>query len=154
MATPTVKPINLKMESSSPDHSRTDVLVRDVEFVMDHSVERGGSNLGPTPTETLISSLLGCTNSISHKIAKKHGIDFHNMAINCEYVFDRAGAVLEQDIKLPFPEIKMAITVETEASQEDLDLISAELTKYCPVAKVFREAGITIIEEWNVKKPG
>ena len=35
---------------------------------------RGGTNTGPSPTETLMSALIACTNVITHKIAAKHGI--------------------------------------------------------------------------------
>ena len=54
--------ISMKVEGSSKSHARTDILTRDVESVIDEPTIRGGTNLGLTPTETLMASLIGCTN--------------------------------------------------------------------------------------------
>ena len=50
--------ITMKVSSESPSHSLTNVKVRDVGFSIDEPVERGGTNLGPTPTETIVSALI------------------------------------------------------------------------------------------------
>ena len=65
--------INMKLEGASKSHARTDILARDVESVIDEPVARGGTNLGLTPTETLVAALIGCTNVISHRIIEKMG---------------------------------------------------------------------------------
>ena len=50
--------INMNLEGSSKSHARTDILARDVESVIDEPVARGGTNLGLTPTETLVAALI------------------------------------------------------------------------------------------------
>ena len=54
-------------------HSRSHIRVRDVYNIIDEPLERAGTNLGLSPTETMLSALIGCTNVISKKIAKKIG---------------------------------------------------------------------------------
>ena len=76
--------VQQKITATCPTHSRSDLRVRDLEAVIDEPVERDGTNLGFTPTETLIAALIGCTNVISHKIAHKHGIDFKDMTIDAD----------------------------------------------------------------------
>ena len=66
--------IKMKVEGAVKSHARTDILARDVETVIDEPNARGGTNLGLTPTETLMASLIGCTNVISHRIAESIGI--------------------------------------------------------------------------------
>ena len=66
--------VHMKLDGSSKSHSRADIIVRDVESVIDEPIARGGTNLGLSPTETLVSSLLGCTNVITHRIIGKNGI--------------------------------------------------------------------------------
>ena len=60
-------------------HSRTQISVRDITFTIDEPSERGGTNLGPAPTETLVASLIGCTSVIGHKCAARHGVRFESM---------------------------------------------------------------------------
>ena len=62
-------------------HSRTEISVLDVWSIIDNPRERDGTNMGPTPTEMIVSALIACTNVISHKCAKKHGVDFKAMTI-------------------------------------------------------------------------
>jgi len=38
--------VHMKLEGSSKSHSRTDILTRDVESVIDEPIVRGGTNLG------------------------------------------------------------------------------------------------------------
>ena len=73
--------VNMKLEGSSKSHSRLDILARDVESVIDEPVARGGTNLGLSPTETLVSSLLGCTNVITHRIIEKMGLTIDSLEI-------------------------------------------------------------------------
>ena len=126
--------------------------MRDLESVIDEPEERDGTNLGFTPTETLIASLIGCTNVISHKIAHKHGIAFDDMTIQADVTFDRRGASLMEEIRVPFPKIVLTIDVRTDASDADMEKVRTELPMYCPVSKVIREAGSVIEEVWNVTR--
>ena len=38
--------------------------------VINEPKEREGTNMGPTPAETMVAALFACTNVISHKCAK------------------------------------------------------------------------------------
>ena len=129
-------------------HSRTKIMARDVSTVVDEPEIRGGSNLGPSPTETLMASPIGCTNVISNKIASKMGVTFGEMKIDFSAQFDRRGTMLEHEAEHPFTDIVMDIQVKTDATPKQLDIIQSELMKYCPIAKVIRGSGATITENW------
>ena len=151
----TVRPkttVRQHITATCPTHSRTDLQVRDLESVIDEPEERDGTNLGFTPTETLVASLIGCTNVISHKIAHKHGIAFDDMTVEAEATFDRRGAMLEEEIQVPFPKIVLTINVRTGASDAEMEKVKTELPKFCPVSKVIREAGTVVEEVWNVTR--
>jgi uncharacterized OsmC-like protein len=134
-------------------HSRTEVSVRDVRSIIDEPREREGTNMGPTPTETMVSALIACTNVISHKCAKKQGVEFKAMTIDAESTFDRRGAQLQEEIEVPFPKIRLVINVTTDASEADMEKVRADLHRYCPVSKVVRNSGTEIEEVWNVTRP-
>ena len=81
--------VTQRIRGDCPTHSRTEISVRDVKAVIDEPEEREGTNMGPTPTETMVAALIACTNVISHKCAKKHGVELKAMTIDAEATLDR-----------------------------------------------------------------
>ncbi len=133
-------------------HTRTEISVRDVGSVIDEPPERGGGNTGPTPTETLLSALIACTNVISNKCAKNLGIQYETVSIDAEATFDRRGTQLLEEIEVPYPKIQLTINVKTPASDEEMEQLKSDLQRFCPIAKIIRNAGTEIEEIWNVEK--
>ena len=138
--------VHMKVDGSSKSHSRTDIITRDVESVIDEPIVRGGTNLGLSPTETLVSSLIGCTNVITHRIMEKMGFKINSMNIRSKTIFNKDGVGLIQEVEVPFPEITLDIEISTNASESDLVKVQKQLAMYCPVAKVIRNAGTKINE--------
>ena len=141
--------VHMKLEGSSKSHSRTDIIARDVESVIDEPVARGGTNLGLSPTETLMSSLIGCTNVITHRIMEKMGFKINSLDIKSKTLFNKDGVSLIQEVEVPFPEITLDIAISTNASESDLVEVQKQLAMYCPIAKVIRNSGTVINENWN-----
>ena len=146
--------IKMRMEGVAASHSRTDVSIRGLTKIIDEPVERGGTNLGMSPTETFAAALIGCTNVISHKIAHKNGVEFQAMKIRLEADFDRRGVTLVHDVAVPFPAMVLHIDVTTSATEAQIRQIQEELAMYCPIAKVIRASGTVLTENWNVIAPG
>ena len=113
--------ITQRIHDNCPTHSRTEISVRDVKTVIDEPKEREGTNMGPTPTETMVSALIACTNIISHKCAKRHGVELKAMTIDAESTLDRRGTQLLEEIEVPFPKIRLLIDVTADASEADLE---------------------------------
>ena len=141
--------VHMKLEGTSKSHSRTDILTRDVESVIDEPIARGGTNLGLSPTETLVSSLLGCTNVITHRIMEKMGFTINSLDIKSKTLFNKDGASLVQEVDVPFPEITLDIDISTDASEDDLIEVKKQLAMHCPIGKVIRNSGTIINENWN-----
>jgi len=148
MNTPNV--IKMKVEGSVKSHARTDILARDVESVIDEPNVRGGTNLGLTPTETLMASLIGCTNVISNRIAERLKVKINKMDINVEATFNKDGVSLSKEVEVPFPEINLNIKIDTNASKEQLETIKRELKMYCPISKVITNSGSKINDIWEM----
>ena len=141
--------VHMKLEGSTKSHSRADIIARDVESVIDEPVARGGTNLGLSPTETLMSSLIGCTNVITHRIMEKMGFKINSLDIKSKTLFNKDGVSLIQEVEVPFPEITLDIAISTNASESDLVEVQKQLAMYCPIAKVIRNSGTVINENWN-----
>jgi uncharacterized OsmC-like protein len=151
----TVKPKlvgNFAITGDCISHARTDVEVRDVDVTIDEPTQRGGTNMGLTPVETLMAALLGCTNVIGHKCADKHGVTFDDMSVAADVTFDRSGTQLQEEIAVPFPKIVLQINVTTNADDAAIKNVKSDLGKFCPLAKVLREAGTEIEEVWTVTR--
>ncbi|MCL4746465.1 MAG: OsmC family protein [Burkholderiaceae bacterium] len=142
--------VKWRMEGIAASHALTEISIRGLNSKIDEPIERGGTNLGMSPTETLVAALIGCTNVISHKIAHKNGIELANMRIRAEVEFDRRGVTLTEDVAVPFPSMTLTIDATSDASAEQIDKLRHELSMFCPVSKVIRAAGTVINEVWNV----
>ena len=122
--------VKLRAAATCPSHSLSNVAVRDLNFAIDEPAERGGTNKGPTPTDTAISALVGCTNVIGHKCAAKLGVDVGHLDISVVCDFDRRGVTLEEEIDVPFQKIVLTVEAHGPASQEALDRVAADVAKY------------------------
>ena len=143
--------VKQRLEATCPSHSRSDISVRDVTLTIDEPKERDGTNLGPTPTETALAALAACTNVIGNKVAHKLGLDVSDFQISIVSDFDRRGVTLVEEIDVPFEAVKIRVELTTNASQDEIDRLAVEVAKYCPLAKLFREAGTRLEEEWVIR---
>ena len=141
--------VTYRTTAQCPSHSQTEIPVRDLNVVIDEPIERGGTNMGPSPTEAAMTALIACTNVIGHKNAKKLGVDLGTITIDADCKFDRRGVLLEEEIDVPFPQITLTVNCTTPASQEELDLVGVETAKYCAIAKLFEAAGTDLTVNWQ-----
>lgn len=144
--------VTYKFTAAATTHSRTDVNVRDVSSVIDEPVERGGTNQGLSPTETLMAALLGCTNTIFHKCADKHGVKLQKMSMRLEGRFDRRGVLLQEEVDVPFPAMTMFVDIVTDAPDAAVDAAKTDLHKFCPISKAIRASGTDLQEVWAVTR--
>lgn len=155
MATPKMKTVvTMRLEGHCPSHSRTDIKVRDTGMTIDEPVERGGTNQGPSPTETLMSALAACTNVISHKVAAKHRVTFQGFQVDVVAKFDRRGVTLAEEIDVPFDDVEVRIEAITDADDAAMERVKDDLPRFCPVSKVLRQSGSTVTDIWTIKRPG
>ncbi len=128
----------------------TRVRIREHEITIDEPVAGGGTDLAPTPLGTLLASLIGCTNVILHKIAKRNGVPIEDMDVTVRAILDRRGTTLQEEVAVPFPDIALGISFATAASPGQVARLRGDLGRFCPVAKILRQAGTRIEETWNV----
>ncbi|MEO1681279.1 MAG: OsmC family protein [Pseudomonadota bacterium] len=140
--------VNLKANAECPTHSRADISIRDLTFSIDEPVERGGTNAGPTPTDTALAALAGCTNVIGHKCANQLGVDIGHLKISVTCAFDRRGVTLAEEIATPFVAIEQTVSYSGAATEEEIGRVAAEVEKFCPLAKLFSGSGTALTTTW------
>lgn len=141
--------VALTASATCPTHSLANISIRDLEFAIDEPEARGGSNKGPTPTDAAIAALVGCTNVIAHKCASALEVDIGELTIEANCEFDRRGVTLSEEIDTPFKKITLDITPSGNVSDEEISKVAEEVAKYCPLSKLFRQAGTIIEENWH-----
>lgn len=141
--------VTTEVNGTGVSHSRTDISVRDTTSIIDEPEARGGTNAGPAPTETALAALAGCTNVIANKCATSLGVDIGHLNISISCQFDRRGVTLSEEIDVPFKSIALTVEADGDASEEDLARVAADVERFCPVSKLFRQAGTEVIETWK-----
>lgn len=139
---------------TAESHSLTLLKTRDLVDVSDEPEERGGTNEGMSPTEFFEGSLVACTNVISHKVAKKNGINLMSYHITLDAGFNRHGVMLKEEVDLPFEDMILTIEVTTDATDDEMEVLARELAMYCPISKMIIAAGTKLETKWVIKRPG
>ncbi|MEO1017013.1 MAG: OsmC family protein [Pseudomonadota bacterium] len=140
----------INMTGKRETHARTLVNGRDLVSVIDEPEALGGTNQGINPTETVLGALMGCTTVIASRLFEREGLRWEDADYFIEAVFDRRGAALMEEVQVPFPTIKLTITGKSDATPEQVEKIAEDLGKYCPIAKMLRESGTVIEEDWRL----
>ena len=142
--------VTIDLEGQCESRTLTRVRIRHHEMTIDEPAAGGGSDLAPTPLGTLLASLIGCTNVILHKIAARDSVPITDMDVTVRATLDRRGTTLHEEVAVPFPDIALGIRFTTTARPEQVARLRADLGRFCPVAKILRQAGTRIEESWNV----
>lgn len=143
--------VTVKMSAKASSHSLVEVAVRDLTSKIDEPVERGGTNLGFSPTETADAALIGCTNTIGNKCADRLGIEIGHLDFEMEVDFDRRGVLLMEEVDVPFTAIRLQVISDGPASQEELDRVAAETSRYCAISKLYERSGTNLDIRWRKK---
>ncbi|AKS45350.1 Uncharacterized OsmC-related protein [Octadecabacter temperatus] len=141
--------VTTTVKAECMSHSLTKVTTRDVSMLIDEPKERHGTNLGPSPTETALAALAGCTNTIGQKCAAKLGIDIGNLDVTVKCKLNKLGVMLIEELENPFEQIDLTIIADGPASEEELAQVAEETAKYCAVSKLFKSAGTVINQDWR-----
>lgn len=142
----------IPVTAECPSHARSDVKARHHQFIIDEPPARNGTDLGPSPLETMLSSYLGCTNVIANMISEEMGIKISELRMSLMGYLDTRGVFGKADVAVPFPKITLKVHLCTDADDQAMEKLKSALAKRCPVSVILRQAGCQIEEEWNVER--
>jgi uncharacterized OsmC-like protein len=140
--------VRVRVEGHCPTHSLTEVRTRSHSFIIDEPPERGGTDVAPTPLETMLGALVGCTNVIACRIAGEMGIGLRIRRIRIDTELDHRGIDGVADVPVPFAEIALHVEAETDAKESEMTQLRTALDARCPMSVILREAGSTITQVW------
>lgn len=116
------------------------VSVRNFKVVVDHPPEQRGTDLGPTPTELLLSALAGCYSGTMQAIARAMSIPIESVRITADGVKGEKEYESLRSITL-----KVEITPKVE-SPERLRLLLDQTKRNCTVSNTLTHPPTITIE--------
>lgn len=142
--------VPIKMMASVPNTTRTDVKIEQHVLTMDEPVARKGTDIGPTPLDTLVASLAGCTNVVLNKIAAENSVDVSNLELRLESALNVRGILGIEPIDLPLERIDLWISFDCADGVQAIAILMQRLRERCAVSVILRQAGINVREHWKV----
>jgi len=132
--------------------TRTTVAVRDTPgFVIDEPTERGGTNMGPTPVESVMGGLCGCDAAITHRVAQLLKFEYGDVDYVCDAEIDVRGSRGVQGVRPYFEKVTVTKTFRTNETAERVEKLKANVEQRCPVSNLIRDAGVDLHIEWVIE---
>lgn len=137
---------------------KSSVHIRDLApLYLDEPSELGGDNDGPTPLESVLASLCGCTAMIVHIMQREMRFELDSLRCEADGVVDVRRAEMKRSgkkysevepIAHHFHEVRQRIYVATAENDERLAVLEAQVARLCPVSRLLDDAGVTFEVTW------
>lgn len=135
------------------------VNIRDLAVCyLDEPKELGGDNDGPTPLESVLASLCGCTSMIVHIMQREMGFRLHAMRCEADGVVDVRRAEMKrtgkkysevEPIAHHFHSVTLKVFIKSDESPERVAELERQVRRLCPVSRLLEDAGIAFNVEWK-----
>ncbi|MDA8073893.1 MAG: OsmC family protein [Actinomycetota bacterium] len=148
------RPVRTTLRACNDEGARTVVTTRDGRsLVTDEPVSRGGTGTAPTPLETVVGALCGCSAVTFERAARELGLDYEGIDFDAGYRLDRRGLLGEAEVRPYFDTVHVDARVRTTAPSELLAQV-VEITEHrCPVRNLLVDAGVALTINWSAAAP-
>ena len=148
------RPVRTTLHARNEGRLRTVVTTRDgLSLVTDEPVSRGGSGSAPTPLETVIGALCGCSAVTFERAARELGLAYDGIEFDAAYRLDRRGLLGEAAVRPYFETVDVDARVQTAAPAALLAEV-VEVTEHrCPVRNLLVDAGVALTIGWSAIAP-
>lgn len=143
-----------RVTSSHTAGTKVTVTSRAHSWVIDEPAHKGGTDLGPTPLESLLGSLVGCETVVLQIVAKAIGFQYASVDITCEGTADMRGARGVKGVRPYFSSVRMDITLATDEPEHRIDLLRRNVELRCPVMNLFAAADVELDITWAIVPVG
>lgn len=131
--------------------SRTEISVRDTPgFVTDEPLNRGGTNTGATPVETVMGGLCGCDAVITGIVAELLNFEYGDIEYVCDAEIDPRGVHGVEGFRPYFEKVTLKKTIKTNEPADRIEKLKKNVEQRCPVSNLIRDAGVDLHIEWVV----
>lgn len=129
--------------------SKTTFSIRDLPPIYtDEPIDRGGTNQGPTPQETVLVALLGCEAVITHRQAASLKVAYESLDMQATGTIDPDGRTAQGRPRPYFSSVDLDIRFTTDEDQERIDRVGRAVEERCPVLNLLRDAKVDVKVRW------
>jgi putative redox protein len=121
--------------------------------VTDEPAAAGGGGSGPTPLQSVLGALCGCEAVTFRRTATERGFDYERIDFEAAGTIDIRGRSGDRSVRPHFQTVRLAATVRTMQSQEELDDLVEEVHARCPVMNLMKDAGVRLDIRWVAVAP-
>ncbi len=115
----------------------------------------GGKDEFPSPLAYALASLTTCNQVTASIVAGELGVDVRAFDFAVEGDFNptvmTTGRATDDDHPDTFTAVRLSATVDTDAPQDQVDHLGAEVERRCPVSALFRRAGTDLSSTWTAR---
>ena len=130
----TTNPINVVIASKNQGGFQTKILIRDHEITSDQPFGFYGQNKGPKPSELVLAALAACQETTYRIFAEDMGIHIDTISVQLRGTQDLRGFMaLDNEIPAGFTSIEGEIFIQSDATEEELELLQQRVDQHCPV---------------------
>lgn len=157
LLTPTADPNARKLsyrnlKAHNDGGGKTVISVRDTPgMVTDEPIERGGTNEGPTPVESVMGGLTGCDAVITHLVAKILKFEYGTVDYTCDAQIDTRGVAGVKGIRPYFEKVTVTKTIKTNETADRIEKLKKNVEQRCPVSNLIRDAGVDLTIDWVIE---
>ncbi|MEK9673879.1 MAG: OsmC family protein [Rhodospirillaceae bacterium] len=130
---------------------RTDVGVRDFEFVIDEPEKLGGTDRAPTPMEYVTGALGGCFNVTIEMVAGEQNFRLDDIAVKCVGVVDHRGLFGTADVSPHFQSVAVDIDISSPEPEARRAALETVCLARCPVYNLIKDSGAAIAVNWRYR---
>ncbi len=118
---------------------RSEIKVRDHTLAGDLPANFAGTDRGPKPTEFVLVGLAFCHEVTYRVVAESLGIPLDSVSVTVTAVSDARGFIgLDDRVRPGFLEVRGTVTLDTPASDADVERMRQMVEKHCPVLDALR----------------
>lgn len=120
-----------------------------LSLATDEPVSRGGRGSAPTPLETVVGALCGCSAVTFERAAGEVSFDYAGIDFDAAYTLDRRGLLGEADVRPHFQTVEVEARVRTAEPPGRLQAVVEVTERRCPVRNLLVGAGVALSIKWT-----
>ena len=118
----------------------SNAVIRKHNLKIDEPKSVNGDDLGPSPTELLLSAIAGCELSMISRQAFLQKIKIEKMSINISGLIDIRGFMRIAEVPSGFQKINIELSIKSSETKEIIENLVNDVLDYCPVLNTIGES--------------
>jgi uncharacterized OsmC-like protein len=124
--------------------------VRDFTVVTD---EKTGTNIAPSPLETVLCALTGCEGVIINRCARVMNFKYTGVDFVCDGWVDARGSRGVRGVRPHFQKVEFKVLLKTDEPLDRIEKLRKNVEMRCPVMNLLADADVELDVVWERVAP-